>query len=148
VDPINGYYILFVKPDNDRQPVDMGVLKWLHKHAQCKVTFSIINQLFYITVSIICNVISDETPDVAAEYEDFIFSIKLVKVAQLLLKLAGVARKRTPSYKPPVAVFDYLEQAALHVLASGDWDYKANITCAFHNLVRFLNNLNITGVGV
>jgi len=32
----DGYYILFVKPDDDKKPVDMGVLKWLLKHAQCK----------------------------------------------------------------------------------------------------------------
>jgi len=80
----------------------------------------------------------DENQDLQVEFEKFVNSIKLIKVAQLLPRLAKVALLRTPKYQPPIAVSD-LEAAALHVLGSGVYNCNGNITCAFHNMVNINN---------
>lgn len=77
----------------------------------------------------------------------FFSKLKFLRVSRLLLKLAAVAKNRDANYEATIAQFGFLEDAAIHVMSRGDYNYKEPITCPFHNMVthsiKTIDKLNL-----
>ncbi len=69
------------------------------------------------------------------KYQYFLDRLKVYKISKLILSMADEANRVNPNYQNYLVQFK-LESAADQVVTKGNYDYREEIACGYHRLVR------------
>lgn len=104
-----GHKRVFFAMDNEREPI-VSCLQWL------------VNQM---------------RGSEREKYQYFLERLKVYKISKLILSMADEANRVNPNYTNYMVQFK-LESAADQVVTKGNYDYREEIACGYHRLVRIL----------